>query len=167
MYVPSRIWRIPSPTFWLFSPSHSRTNNYWSAQRWKVHSAEAAARVARWHIFEPKILIWVNFGGLAMSDVGINLWPFGLFYCHLVFVVAVWYNSGFWGISVPFWYVIPRKIWQPWRQRHCRMQSAPKSWQPKLSNSDNQAPSTVTLWAGWPDWAKIAKRAIVYSGQVF
>jgi hypothetical protein len=33
-------------------------------------------------IFKPKIPIWVNFeGGLAMEDI---LWPFGLFYCHLV-----------------------------------------------------------------------------------
>jgi hypothetical protein len=29
------------------------------------------------------------------------LWPFGAFYCHLVYFF-------------PFWYDAPRKIWQPW-----------------------------------------------------
>jgi hypothetical protein len=28
-------------------------------------------RVARWFAFIPKIQIWVNFGGLALEDVGI------------------------------------------------------------------------------------------------
>jgi hypothetical protein len=32
-------------------------------------------RVARWHIFKPKIPIWVNFGAIGNEDVGI-------FYCH-------------------------------------------------------------------------------------
>jgi hypothetical protein len=36
------------------------------------------------------------------------LLPFRMFYCHLVyFVVILVYIS-------PFWYVVPRKIWQPW-----------------------------------------------------
>jgi hypothetical protein len=33
------------------------------------------------------------------------LWPFGIF-------------SGHFGIFFPFWYVVPRKIWQPWLERH-------------------------------------------------
>jgi hypothetical protein len=38
---------------------------------------------------------------LAMKDVGINiLWPFGTF-------------RGNFGTFFSFWYVIPRKIWQP------------------------------------------------------
>jgi hypothetical protein len=36
-------------------------------------------RVARWHVFQPKILIWVNVGilkGIAMEDVGMfyDIW---------------------------------------------------------------------------------------------
>jgi hypothetical protein len=40
--------------------------------------------VARWHIFKPKIPIWVNFGGFALVVVGI-------FYDHLVYFAAIWY----------------------------------------------------------------------------
>jgi hypothetical protein len=32
------------------------------------------------------------------------LWPFGIFYGHLVYSVAYF---------TPFWYVVQRKIWQP------------------------------------------------------
>jgi hypothetical protein len=51
--------------------------------------------------------------GLAMEDVGVFLatWfillPFTEFYGHLVNVVVDWY------IYSPFWYIVPRKIWQP------------------------------------------------------
>jgi hypothetical protein len=44
------------------------------------------------------------------------LWPFGIYYCHLVFgilwpfgtLVIIWYNFP------PFWYIASRKIWQTW-----------------------------------------------------
>jgi hypothetical protein len=72
--------------------------------------------------------------GLAMEDVGIfygrfglfychlvyftAVWsillPFGLFYCHLLYFVAICYILWLFGIIFPFWYVVPRKIWQPW-----------------------------------------------------
>jgi hypothetical protein len=39
-------------------------------------------RVARWFIFKPKILIWVNFERIAMEDVGI-------FYGNLVYFTAI------------------------------------------------------------------------------
>jgi hypothetical protein len=32
------------------------------------------------------------------------LWPFGIFYGHLVYFS-------------PFWHVAPKKIWQPWREQ--------------------------------------------------
>jgi hypothetical protein len=48
-----------------------------------------------------------------MEDVGIMLWPFGLPYGHLVFFVAIWYILWSFGQFFMFWYVIPRKIWQP------------------------------------------------------
>jgi hypothetical protein len=64
------------------------------------------ARVARWHIFKPKIPIWVNLEGLTMVDVVyfMDIWSilrqFGIVYGHLVYFF-------------PFWYFLPRKIWQP------------------------------------------------------
>jgi hypothetical protein len=41
------------------------------------------------------------------------LWPFGIFCGHLVYFVTIWYISRAFGTFSPFWYVIPRKIWQP------------------------------------------------------
>jgi hypothetical protein len=45
----------------------------------------------------------------------------GLFYGHLVYftaiwytyIVAIWYILWLFGIFTPFWYAVPRKIWQP------------------------------------------------------
>jgi hypothetical protein len=65
------------------------------------------SRVARWHIFDPKIPIWVNFGGSSMKDIGI-------LHRHLVYFTAIWYSLWLFGIVFPFWYFVPRKIWQPW-----------------------------------------------------
>jgi hypothetical protein len=41
-----------------------------------------------------------------MADVG-------TFYGHLVYFVSIWYNVWLFGIIFPFWYEVPRKIWQP------------------------------------------------------
>jgi hypothetical protein len=46
-------------------------------------------RVARWFVFKPKIPIWVNFGGSCNGSCWYILWPFGLFYGHLVYFVAI------------------------------------------------------------------------------
>jgi hypothetical protein len=40
--------------------------------------------------------------------------PFGIFYGHLVYFTAIWYILSSFGRLIPFWYVLPRKIWQPW-----------------------------------------------------
>jgi hypothetical protein len=42
-------------------------------------------RVARWYIFKPKIPIWVNFGGPWNRKDLYILWPFGIYYGHLVY----------------------------------------------------------------------------------
>jgi hypothetical protein len=72
--------------------------------------------VARWFIFKPKIPIFVNFGGLAIEDVGI-------FYVRWVHFPAIWHIlwpfvhfPPFWFIFTrlgtfhfpPFWYILPR-----------------------------------------------------------
>jgi hypothetical protein len=41
------------------------------------------------------------------------LWPFRLFYGLLVYFVDIWWILRLFGIFPPFWYVVPRKIWQP------------------------------------------------------
>jgi hypothetical protein len=41
------------------------------------------------------------------------LWSFGIFCGHLVYFVVIWYILWLFGIFSPFWYVVPRKIWQP------------------------------------------------------
>jgi hypothetical protein len=64
--------------------------------------------------FKPKVPIWLNFGGSYMEHVGI-------FYGHFVYFTAIWYTLWpyvtyilwLFGIFFPFWYVSPRKIWQP------------------------------------------------------
>jgi diadenosine tetraphosphatase ApaH/serine/threonine PP2A family protein phosphatase len=38
-------------------------------------------------------------------DISSILLPFSIF-------VAIWYFCGHFGIPFPFWYVLPRKIWQ-------------------------------------------------------
>jgi hypothetical protein len=41
--------------------------------------------------FQTKKLIWVNFGGSCIERFWYILWPFGLFYGHLVYCYAIWY----------------------------------------------------------------------------
>jgi hypothetical protein len=55
-------------------------------------------RVARWFIFKPKILIWVNFGGPYIEKywyIGMAIWnilrTFGIFYDPLGKFVFIWY----------------------------------------------------------------------------
>jgi hypothetical protein len=54
----------------------------------------------------------------------------GIFYDHLVCFIAIlyilWPFGTFYGYLVyfsPFWYVVPRRIWQPW-SRICKSFSA-------------------------------------------
>jgi hypothetical protein len=48
-------------------------------------------RGARWHIFKPKIQIWVNFVGPGNGICWDILWTFGLFYSHLIYFMDIWY----------------------------------------------------------------------------
>jgi hypothetical protein len=62
--------------------------------------------VARWYIYKPKIAIWVKFGVSCKLRSWYISWPFNL----------LWTFDLFWlfGIFFTFWYVVRRKIWQPW-----------------------------------------------------
>jgi hypothetical protein len=47
-----------------------------------------------------RVLQW-KMEGLAIED-------FGIIYDHSLYFATIWY------IFLPFWYAVPRKIWQPW-----------------------------------------------------
>jgi hypothetical protein len=61
------------------------------------------------HILKPKIPIWVNFGKpwIEKIEYYIVICNMHVYYGHLVFIMAIWHFS-------PFWYIMKRKIWQPW-----------------------------------------------------
>jgi hypothetical protein len=67
------------------------------------------SRVARWFVFKPKIKIWIKFRGPWRGKCCHILWPFGIFYCHLVYFIAVWCSLWSFGIYFPFWYVCTKK----------------------------------------------------------
>jgi hypothetical protein len=57
-----------------------------------------------------------------MENNGI-FWPFEIFCDHMEYVCMLWPLVNFvviWYNSSPFWFVEPRKIWQPW----CHHQNA-------------------------------------------
>jgi hypothetical protein len=60
----------------------------------RFRSDGSSRRVARWYIFKPKILIWVNFEileGLGMEKVGIHIaCPFGIYYGRLIYFMGIW-----------------------------------------------------------------------------
>jgi hypothetical protein len=65
---------------------------------YQVKRSVFGIRVARWFVFEPKIPIWINFGGPCDGRCWYILWPFGLFYGHLsilygllVYFMVIWY----------------------------------------------------------------------------
>jgi hypothetical protein len=68
-----------------------------------------SSRVARWHIFTPKILTQANFGGSWNG----RCWPFGIFCGYLVYFVVTWYILWLFGILcgylvyfVVIWYIL-------------------------------------------------------------
>jgi hypothetical protein len=67
----------------------------------------AVTRVARWFVFKQKIQMWVNFGGLALKDVGIFFDTWSILQSFVIFYGDLLYFFLFWNF-------IPRKIWQPW-----------------------------------------------------
>jgi hypothetical protein len=70
-------------------------------------------RVARWFIFKPKITIWVNFRGLCYERCWNILWPFSLYYDHLIYFVVIWYILWSFGIYFQFWYVVLKTSGNP------------------------------------------------------
>jgi hypothetical protein len=54
-----------------------------------------------------------NFGGSCNGKCWYIFLPFGILYGHLVNFVTIWYILWSFGTFFSFWYVVPRKIWQP------------------------------------------------------
>jgi hypothetical protein len=53
----------------------------------------------------------IFYGHLFFPAIWSILWPFCICFGHLLhFVVILWLHF------FPFWYVVPRQIWQPWKQ---------------------------------------------------
>jgi hypothetical protein len=90
---------------------------------------QGQVRVARWQIYKPKNPNLGNFGRLLQwKMLGIFcghwvcfmalwyiLWSFGLFYGTLVYFVVIKSVLLLFGIFFPYWYIAPRKIWQPFQ----------------------------------------------------
>jgi hypothetical protein len=64
-------------------------------------------RVARWHTFKPKFKIYVNFGGPWNEKGCYILWPFGIYYGLMVYVVYGDLKNTYYGLMVHF-----MAIWQ-------------------------------------------------------
>jgi hypothetical protein len=72
-------------------------------------------RGARWHIFKPKIPIWVNFEGSCDEMYWYIFGHFGIFYGHLVYFMVILYIFGhlvyFWPLGIlvysSIWYIVP------------------------------------------------------------
>jgi hypothetical protein len=66
--------------------------------------------------FKPRIPIWQILEGLSKEGVGlfyshlVYFMAIGVFCGHLVYLMVIWYTFS------TLWYVVPRKIWQPWEQ---------------------------------------------------
>jgi hypothetical protein len=69
------------------------------------------------HSFIPNIQIWVNFGGQKIVKCWNILYPFWIYYWHLVYIFSViCFFVLFLVFFYPFWYIVSRKIWQTWKQ---------------------------------------------------
>jgi hypothetical protein len=70
-------------------------------------------RVARWFVFKPKIQIWVNFFRALQWKMYYILWSLGPFYgfCYILWTFGIIRSNMLY--IFPFWYFVPRKIWQP------------------------------------------------------
>jgi hypothetical protein len=56
------------------------------------------------------------------------LLPFVIFYGHLVKFVVIWYKL------FPFWYFVPRKIWQPCSNVRAKRQAGTGRWSENQEN---------------------------------
>jgi hypothetical protein len=93
--------------FFLFSASQLKlqcdinlAGHFFFAPNFKVRQIlifQVKTRVARWHVFVPKSLfymLWLSLEckiSIYFMAIWYILWPFGIFYGHLVYFMAIWY----------------------------------------------------------------------------
>jgi hypothetical protein len=78
--------------------------------------SDRSFRVARWFAFKPKIQICVNFGWRDFLWEMLVYFTYGQLVHFTVFCYILWRFGIVRGNLVyffPFWYFVPRKIWQP------------------------------------------------------
>jgi hypothetical protein len=66
--------------------------------------------------FKPKILNWEFTRRTCNGRCWYIICPFGLFtaICYILWPIGIFH--GYLVYFFPFWYIVPRKIWQPWFQ---------------------------------------------------
>jgi hypothetical protein len=91
----------------------------------RLRKIRAKSRVARWYIFKPKIPIWVI---LPKIPIWVILGRSCNGRCWFTYFMAIFpdncYILGLLSIQIcghlvhflPFWYIVPRQIWQPWQK---------------------------------------------------
>jgi hypothetical protein len=77
----------------------------------EVIAVLAPTRVARWYIFKQKIQIWVNIGGSCNGRCWYILRRL-VYFTAILNILRPFCNTLV--HFFPFWYFVPRKIWQPW-----------------------------------------------------
>jgi hypothetical protein len=71
------------------------------AKKWPPEPSRFGGRVARWFVFKPRVLIWVNLGGPWIEKVGILCG-------HLKYITAIRYILWQLGSLVAIWYIFSR-----------------------------------------------------------
>jgi hypothetical protein len=66
------------------------------------------------HVFKPKNANLGKFRHVLQCKMFVNFIAISLFLLSLGLFMAIGYILRSFGIFFPFWYVVPRKIWQPW-----------------------------------------------------
>jgi hypothetical protein len=88
------------------------------------------ARIARWHIFKPKVPIWENFVGPWEGKWWDILWPIGIYYGHLLYTYLCPFGNLVY--FTPVWYIVETQIWQPCSRPDMSMED----WCAKLFRCD-------------------------------
>jgi hypothetical protein len=87
-YVKNLFILIPSVVKVEFKNCTLTSNTIFLLRRWWPRFMN---RVARWFVFKPKIPFLVNFVGSCIRRCWYILWPFGIFCCQLVDLMAICY----------------------------------------------------------------------------
>jgi hypothetical protein len=86
----------------------------WAPTQEAIHTSRLPWRQScQMLYFQTKNCNWGKFWGSCNGKCWYILRTFGLCYGHLIYSMVIWYILWPFGIFSSFWYVTPRKIWQP------------------------------------------------------